>query len=488
MSLETFNLAKTEKNVTNNNEKEWMTKGQEEAVSGLTAFINAPYNKSKSVYGLIGPGGVGKTFVTKKIINKCKYSYSQIRCTSPTHKACRVFSEASGLKVETIQSTFGFRLNLNIEDFDYKNPAFNPISKPKLDNIQVLICDEASMLNASLVSYIIKIAQEKEIKVIFIGDASQLAPVNEKKSTAFDKCNKVYELTEIVRQDEENPILYLLELLRYDIENNTHAFIDYVSKYRGYNNYNSKGEGWTITNSKGFTNLIKLRFNDEEYTKNIDMYKIIAYRNDKVAFWNNFVRNIIIEDSDKNIITKNDLIMSYQTIVNEFNEIIINNSEEYIIKDIINFVDNKYQFKGFLIKFQMVNGGAITKPLFIIDHRDKFTIMQYVKTLEDLISTAKKATGGTRATRWKAYYDFKKMYLISANIKKGTQILYPRDIDYAFAITSHKAQGSTYDNVFVDLTDMIYTVTGTVYTNYQDVLRRVYVACSRARKELIISF
>ena len=46
---------------------------------------------------------------------------------------------------------------------------------------------------------------------------------------------------------------------------------------------------------------IKTKFNDEEYTRNIDMYKIVAYRNDKVAMWNNFVRNIIIEDSDKQL-------------------------------------------------------------------------------------------------------------------------------------------------------------------------------------------
>lgn len=485
MSLEDYNTTNKNKLI---NGHQWMTKGQEEAVRGLTAFIDAPYNKSKSIYGLVGPGGVGKTFVTKKIVNGCKYSNSSIRCTSPTHKACRVFSEASGLKVETIQSTFGFRLNLNIEDFDYKNPAFHPISKPKLDNIKVLICDEASMLNANLVSYIISKAQELKIKVIFIGDSFQLSPVKENKSTAFNKCNKIYELTEIVRQGEENPILQLLDLLRFDIANNTHSFIDYVSKYRGYQNYNSIGEGWSIMNANNFSNFIQTRFNDEEYTKNIEMYKIISYRNEKVAMWNNFVRNTIIEDAEKNIITKNDLIMSYQTIVNEFNEIIINNSEEYIIKDIVNFVDNKYGFKGFLIKFQMVNGGFVTKPLFIIDHRDKFTITQYVKTIDDLITAAKQATGGTRATRWKAYYDFKKMYLISVNIKKGNQILYSRDIDYAFAITAHKAQGSTYDNVFVDLTDMIYTTTGAIYSDYQQLLRRIYVACSRARKELIINF
>lgn len=49
-------------------------------------------------------------------------------------------------------------------------------------------------------------------------------------------------------------------------------------------------------------------------------------------------------------------------------------------------------------------------------------------------------------------------------------------------------QGSTYENVFVDLNDMIFTSTGQMYTDYEEMLRRLYVACSRTRKELILSF
>lgn len=484
-----YDLNQRDKDYINNNKREIvLTREQEEAVKGLIEFINSPYDSQKSVYGLTGPGGTGKTFITNQIINKCKLPNSTIRCCSPTHKACRVFGNAVGLKVETIQSTFGFRLNLNIEDFDYRNPAFTPISTPKLENIRLLVCDEASMLNASLVTYMIKKCQEHEIKLIFIGDDAQLAPVNEKRSTAFTKCNKVFSLTEIVRQGESNPILYLLDLLRDDIKYKSHKFIDFVIKHRGTVNYNSLGEGYSIVDHNQFTRVVATKFKDEEYTKNIELYKLIAYTNLCVTQWNNFIRNIIIMDANTNILTKNDLIMSYETIVDEFNDIIINNSEEYIIKDIVNYVDNKYNFKGFLIKFQKINGGNITKPLFIVDHRDKFSILQYVKIVENLVNEAKKATGGTRASRWKEYYEFKKQYLLITNIKKQDQILYKRDIDYAFAITSHKSQGSTYDNVFVDLNDIIYSKTGMMYTDYDDMLRRIYVACSRARKELILSY
>ena len=80
------------------------------------------------------------------------------------------------------------------------------------------------------------------------------------------------------------------------------------------------------------------------------------------------------------------------------------------------------------------------RPLFVIDHRDKFTILKYHKVITDLIETAKKATGGTRASKWKQYYDFKKKYLIAANIvNRNGKIIYSRDLDYGFAITSHKS-------------------------------------------------
>ena len=219
------------------------------------------------------------------------------------------------------------------------------------------------------------------------------------------------------------------------------------------------------------------------------MYRVIAYTNNRVSEWNNYIRNTIIKDSDKNIITKHDLIMSYETIVNDFLEIVINNSEEYIIKDIVNFVDNTYKFKGFLVKFQLVHGGIITKPLFVIDHRDAFTIQMYHKTITNLVNSAKAAHGGTRVAKWKQYYEFKKKYILAANVVDRTgRIIYSRDIDYGFAITAHKSQGSTYDTVFVDLNDMIYSKTGTIYTNQDDLLRRLYVACSRAHKNLVLCY
>lgn len=466
------------------------TNDQQKAIDNIISFIAAPFNPAKYIVGLTGAGGTGKTFITKYIISHCKYSNSVIKCTSSTHKACRVFSQAlDGKDVDTIQSTFGLRLDLRLEDFDPANPQFNPMAKPKLENIKLLLVDEASMLPSKLVTFICNECKKLDIKIIFIGDNYQLAPVNEKKSIAFDRCFEINQLKEIVRQAANNPITNLLELLRYDIEYHTYRFLEYISKNIGITNYNDINEGFCICGKESFRHLINMSFNDEAYKKNIDMYRIIAYTNACVSGWNSYIRNTIIQDSDKNIITKNDLIMSYETIVNEFMEIVINNSEEYIINDIVNFVDDTYGFKGFLVKFQLIHGGMITRPLFIIDHRDKFTIQKYHKTITSLISSAKSASGGTRVSKWKAYYEFKKKYLIAANIiDRNGKTLYSRDIDYGFAITAHKSQGSTYDTVFIDVNDMVYDRMGKPYANQEDLLRRLYVGCSRTRTELILCY
>ena len=467
------------------------TNSQKVAVDGIMNFIAEPFDVNKYIIGLVGAGGTGKTFIIDYIITYCKLSPSTIKCTSTTHKACRVFSEAiSRRKVDTIQSTLGLRLDLKLEDFNPDCPQFNPSSKPKLDNIELLIIDEASMLPAKLTTYICKICKELHIKILIIGDDNQLAPVNEIRSIAFDRCFCLYRLTEIVRQGELNPILNLLDMLRNDIAHKTFSFIEYISKHLGEMTYNENQEGYSILEPQGFKNFIDICFKDEAYQKNIDMYRIIAYTNLRVSSWNNYIRNNIVTDSDKSIINNNDLILSYETIVNEFNETILNNSEEYIIKSIIDFCEDKHHLDGFLIQFQQIHGGKVTKPIFVINHTDKDNISRYIKILDELKNRALQSTRGNRVARWKDYYNFKKEHLILTNIidKYTRKIKYTRDLDYGFALTAHKSQGSTYDTIFVDLNDMIYDKNGFIYNNTNELLRRLYVACSRARTNLILCY
>lgn len=465
------------------------TEDQSRAINGIFDFISAPYSLKNAIASLSGAGGTGKTFITKHIIQNCIYSPSSIVCAAPTHKACRVLSNSlGGKKVMTIQSMFGFRMDISIADFDPNNPKFTPVVTPKLEEgVSLLIIDEASMINAELVKYINNFCKKRDIKILYIGDASQLSPVNERQSTAFVISNNKFVLNQIVRQQETNPVKTLLDIIRQDIANKTYNFLDYIKKNSIC--YNELGEGFCVVNPTKFRDLIQERFNNEEYKKNINLYRVIGYTNLKVTAWNKFIRDVIVENPNNNVITKHDLVMSYETIVDNYLAQIITNSEDYIVKDIVNMQDKNYGFKGHVVRFQNINGGAVSPPVFIIDHKDKSTAIKYATVINKLKTAAQNAHKGARSTAWKVYFNFKKQYLTITNfVDKNGKIIIKRDLDYGFAITSHRSQGSTYNNVFVDLNDILFDKNGVPYNDIDDLLRRVYVACSRAKNELIICY
>ena len=300
---------------------------------------------------------------------------------------------------------------------------------------------------------------------------------------------KTFNLEQVVRQGEDNPISYLLDLLRYDIKHKTFTFLEYIShNCSKFNDDNTKG--YAVCNPNEFNTKVYNNFNDEELTRNIDFAKVIAYTNNTVSAWNKYIRASIIKDCDKSIITKNDLIISYTTIVNQFNECIIKNSEEYILKDVVNYVHPRYQLKGFMVRFTAIHGGANTSPIFVIDHSDNFTIQMYIKLSREMIQAAKQAPIKVRSQRWKDYYQFKESCLLLTNIINNStgKIEFSRDLDYGFSLTAHKSQGSTFDTALVDVNDIVYDKFGHPYSDAEEINRRLYVACSRCKNKLYLKY
>lgn len=467
------------------------TNDQMKAYHALIDFINNPYDVNDYKRALVGAAGTGKTYLVKALIKNCGLSYSTIGLAAPTHKACRVLSESiqiPNIKVNTLQSDLGLRLNFDVEKFDIDNPPFDPKGSIKIGNYQLYIVDESSMINRSLLMFLEKTCKNNKCKIIYIGDATQLAPVGEKYSSAF-KGIKTSNLNQIVRQGEDNPISHLLDLLRYDVEHKTFTFLEYITKNRcKFNDDNTKG--YQVCNPIEFEYLVQLNFSDEELTRNIDYVKVIAYTNNTVSAWNKFIRNAIISDSEKAVITKNDLIISYVTLVNQFNDCIIKNSEEYVLKDVVNYVHPKYNLKGFMVRFIAIHGGAVTSPIFVIDHKDNFTIQMYVKLSRDLIQAAKTAPARVRSQRWKDYFSFKESCLLLTNIINPVtrKIEFGRDLDYGFSLTAHKSQGSTFNTSFVDVNDIVFDKYGNPYTDAEEINRRLYVACSRSKNKLYLKY
>lgn len=465
------------------------TNDQQQAYNELIEFINSPYDKNDTKRALIGAAGTGKTYLLKALIVNCNLSHSCIGLAAPTHKACRILAESIDniVNVTTLQSDLGLRVNFDVDSFDINNPPFDPKGECKLNNYRIYIIDEASMIPSGLVQFLERYCKNYNCKVIYVGDESQLNPVKERYSAAFYGV-KTHKLTQIVRQGDDNPISYLLELLRSDIKNKTFKFLDYIARNKvRYNSDTTKG--YMVQNAYHFNKQICSTFNNKELETNIDYVKVIAYTNNCVNYWNKSIRNTIIENNGRAIITKNDLFISYTTIVNQFNECIIKNSEEYIIKDVVNYTHPIYNLQGYMVRFQAIHGGLVTPPLFVLNHSIQSNIGEYMNISNNLISVAKTANNRVKASKWKDYFKFKESCLLLTNIYRADgKVLYTRDIDYGFALTAHKSQGSTFDTVFVDVNNIVFDATGQVYSNIEEINRRLYVACSRAKNKLYLLY
>ena len=466
------------------------TNDQSKAYDALIKFINSDYDEEDYKRALIGPAGTGKTYLVKALIKNCNLSFSTIGLAAPTHKACRVLHESinlSNITVNTLQSDLGLRLNFDIEKFDINNPPFDPKGKIKINGYKIYIVDESSMINRGLCTFLEKVCKTNKCKILYIGDDAQLAPVGEYYSPALRGVES-YRLNEIVRQEEDNPVRPLLEILRKDIRNKTYNFLNHIARNKEQFD-ESYIKGYKVCGANEFQQIMYRNFSDDALTKNVDYAKVIAFTNLAVSSWNKYIRGLIIKDADKSVLTKHDLIISYATLVNQFNEPIIKNSEDYIINDIVNYVHPQYGFKGFMVKFTAIHGGHTSQPLFIIDHTDQVSIMKYVEMSKSLINDAKTCNVKLRPQKWKDFYQFKEGVLLLTNIidRMGNSIA-GRSLDYGFALTSHKSQGSTFDTVFVDVNDIVFDKHGRPYRNAEEVNRRLYVACSRCRNKLYLRY
>ena len=148
------------------------TNDQLKAYESLITFINSPYDVYDYKRALVGAAGTGKTYLVKALIKNCGLSYSTIGLAAPTHKACRVLNDSiqlPNIKVNTLQSDLGLRLNFDVEKFDIDNPPFDPKGKIKIGNYQLYIVDESSMINRGLVMFLEKTCKTNKCKIIYIG-------------------------------------------------------------------------------------------------------------------------------------------------------------------------------------------------------------------------------------------------------------------------------------------------------------------------------
>ena len=128
-----------------------------------------------------------------------------------------------------------------------------------------------------------------------------------------------------------------------------------------------------------------------------------------------------------------------------------------------------------MVKVIMTNvddGSVQTFPIVYPDSENYKKFYMEWKLFHD---TAQNATPIDRKKAWAKYYDFKNQHLLISDITVGKDLI-PKDLDYGYAITAHKCQGSTYTNVIIDNSDML------LIKKVVDRNKLSYVALSRPTK------
>jgi exodeoxyribonuclease-5 len=430
---------------------------QLEALQQIADFIDNP---TQDVFTLMGYAGTGKSSITKIALEYMRQSGLSINVTAPTHKAKKVIAKLAKTGAVTLQKLLGLGSSSKLTKTDLRKLKLT-VQKESLLKPDVVIVDEASLVGNELFDALSDYAGEGKTKILFIGDPAQLNPVEEDKTTskrskAFDHPYK-YELTKVERQAGSNPLGPILEDIRNNQKKNTSA-IDAKTELSGNQGIVSTRAG------VDFTRQAAAAFMSKNFERNRNFVRILSYSNERVEQFNQVVRKAMGYNTEYVI---GDLIMAYENVgYQKGGTYQINNSVDYEVLSVQ--AENKMTFNGlggleltgYTIQLQEIDGDGSIYEKFVLTRDTPQEIInllaqklvEYQKSLD-----AQVESGQIKANQAFAIYSGLKdsiMTPFDVTDKKGRVVL-KKSIDYGYAHTIHKSQGSTYTNVFVDTESII---------------------------------
>ncbi|MBO6279380.1 MAG: ATP-binding domain-containing protein, partial [Pseudomonas sp.] len=304
---------------------------------------------------------------------------------------------------------------------DYKTKESHLV--PYGDGVEnkLLFIDEASFLDAEALGKIL--AQCRNCKIVFIGDPAQLTPVGSEHMPVFEMNACEIELTDLVRFTGGVMESFMGSLRAAVMEGNWSKF--------------PLTPGVIDRLDRPAFNAEALRLFTEEKDKQV---KILAYTNDRVTAFNNYL--------SKKILGSTIPIVGQKMLVNEAvqsNACRLTANEEVTIETIEPSVE--YSTPGYTIRF-LGKGGYFFMP----SHRNDKEKAHATAVKED---------------------DYQAMKLIL-----DTWV----ELRPAFAQTINKSQGSTYDIIMIDLDDVC-----SMSRTLEQLARLLYVGLSRARMRIIMT-
>jgi exodeoxyribonuclease-5 len=412
------------------------TEEQESAIQELFSFIADP--GGHWAFTFKGPAGTGKTSCMREVARRSATSHARFVYTAPTNKAAKVLREVVG-QACTIYSLLGLRVDKNGETKQVTH------GKPvDLSDIDVIVIDEASMINAHLVGLLNDVAFKWNLKVIFMGDACQLPPVKEKESLALQQDNGV-QLTKVMRHD--NQILNLVTSIRQVIGNPAPSIQIKAD--------NDGQEGvWKMPSVQFkreiFSAAQRGEFADGRTTK------IVSWRNVRVDEYNQIARAAIFgAEAQPGFYLTGDRIVAAGPC-ERGDEVLLSTDDEAIVEGVM---ECKHPLEP---KYHALELKCRTEDNRVVRLLVCHPISQQL-FVNDCEMLAHEARGNPRL--WKRFWEHKEIF---------------HDIKFAYALTAHRSQGSTYTNVYVDYADVLYN------RDRVEAFKCLYVACSRARKRLFM--
>jgi len=413
---------------------------------------------------LKGQAGTGKTFLNKQIAKTLLEMGFNIAVVAPTHQAVKVIRNTIGiqhkkLKFTSLHSFLGLKpgdINPETGERKFKRTAKKYLSGMAKEKFDICILDESSMVSNELFKFLKEeMYQNNRIKsFLFVGDGFQLLPVGDEQGShpIYDNPSiNHYELTELIRNSDMEIIEFVTKI-RNMIENR-------FTKYDLFNflvSERDKGIHNKIKFYKTKKEFIKEFIKEDRLGKNDDV--IGTFTNINVNMYNEKIRNYYVKDENGVIpeIHPEDLFVVQESTQDDlsFGQDAFVNSEILSLKQ-STFED--FNFKGKIFKGYKC----------ITDDNRKFNMLakeskeDYERTCELLRLNAIKTKN---RGNWLMYYDLLKLFL---------------DVRSQYASTLHKLQGSSYRDIYVDLSDLGYVEDSML-------LRLMYVGCTRAKRDVHI--
>lgn len=408
---------------------------------------------------LSGYAGTGKTSLMEMIAKKGQKQNRPVMFCATTNKAAAVLNDRvskAGFKASTLNKVFGINVEVDSSKAYNARNLVNVLKDVDIMPGTTIIIDEASMINEENYKILNDIAKKHRLKIIYVGDEAQLAPVNEDKiSKVFRNGEgKVIRLTQVERTDD-NAILKEATAIRNG---------EPLSKV---SSFNSKGEGVAYISPQHQDAINEVI---DKYVKglkqNPNYFRILAYTNKAVTAYNNQVRELLGYDSPIPHVGEpmtGYANWGYEWRTKSYRFI---NSESYKVTQV---------GRPTTVQTRLDNGTHVVMqavPITLEDslgNVDTFNFMDIKNNAQNrqsamilanekkrLWNEARRAYGReAKAAVYAKINAIDSFLFVNDNIEDNSHnLLQAKTIDFSYALTIHKSQGSTFTHVLMDDVDV----------------------------------